>query len=100
LAQKFVTKEIPAFQLREGDVIHLSPKAQARVEFISRYSKHAPITSVDKHSSCRGIHINGRMCWDLDVRLTVTRPVPTLAQLHASESAAWEDYAKVHGVNW
>jgi hypothetical protein len=77
---KFVTREIPAYALRVGDVITEHPigKREVRtvVRSITRWNKHA--TASERkiyHTSCRGIHVNDHACWDADERVMVTRDV-------------------------
>lgn len=77
MAQRFVTMEIPASQLRPGDVVTEEQSNRADkhtvVKTITRYSKHATMTSKTHHQGCRGVHVNGSNCWDAALPLRVTR---------------------------
>lgn len=79
MAQRFTTREIPAFTLRPGDVIHEGDGKRDKttiVRYLTRYSTHATINSRTHHQGCRGIHVNGSACWEADARLRVTRETP------------------------
>lgn len=74
---RYTTRQIPAYALRQGDVI-VEAQDDRRdkttiVRYVTRYSKHATNGSKTHHTGCRGIHVNGSACWDADALLNVTR---------------------------
>lgn len=77
MPQRFVTAEIPAHQLRPGDLIIESESFRHErtltVKSVTRYSKHATYRSKFHHTGCYGVHVNGSNCWDADALVKVTR---------------------------